>query len=87
MIKVSEMNKGFDPYNHVPTQHERILAYLEQRKSITLIECMQDLRITKLQTRLGELRVKGYIFPDKWEGNGIGRHKRYFAPTKTPRAI
>ena len=76
--------KGYDPYDHVPTQHERILGYLEQRGSITLLECMQDLRITKLQTRLGELRAKGYVFPEQWEGKGHTRYKRYFAPTRIP---
>ena len=76
-----------DPRNHNPfTQHKRILAYLEQRGSITLLECMQDLRITKLQTRLGELRKKGYVFPEQWEGKGLTRYKRYFAPTRIPRA-
>jgi len=75
--------KGYNPYNHVPTQHDRILAYLNQHNSITLLECMDKLKITKLQTRLGELRKKGYVFPERWEGNGATRYKRYYAPSKT----
>ena len=79
-----------DPRNRNPfkkeKQHKRILDYLEQRGSITMIECSDDLRITKLQTRLGELRKKGYVFPEQGEGKGHTRYKRYFAPTRIPRA-
>jgi hypothetical protein len=78
--------KGYNPYDHVPTQHERILKYLGMYKSITMMECMTGLKITKLQTRLGELRRKGYVFPEQWEGKGLTRYKRYFAPTRIPRA-
>jgi hypothetical protein len=79
-----------DPYNRNPfkrTQHQRILGYLEKYHSITLLECMDRLKITKLQTRLGELRKKGYIFPERREGNGPTRYKRYFKPTRIPRAL
>ena len=75
--------KGYNPYNHTPTQHDRILAYFKQHGSLTLLECMSRLKITKLQTRLGELRKKGYVFPERWERNGATRYKRYYAPSKT----
>jgi hypothetical protein len=42
------------------TQHERILDYMREFGSITPIEAFRDLGITKLATRVGELKRLGF---------------------------
>lgn len=44
------------------TQHEMILAYIEEFGSITPMEAFSELGITKLATRISELRRQGYEF-------------------------
>ena len=44
------------------TQYERILRYLDDFGSITPMEAFQDLGITKLATRISELKSRGYAF-------------------------
>ena len=41
------------------TQHERILDYMDRFGSITPMDAIFDLGITKLATRIGELRQLG----------------------------
>ena len=41
------------------TQHEQIIAYLEEYGSITPMEAFSELGITKLSTRIGELVRSG----------------------------
>lgn len=41
------------------TQHERIINYMEQYGSITPYDAFIDLGITKLSTRIGELKREG----------------------------
>lgn len=43
-------------------QHERIIAYLKAHKTISPMEAWNELGITKLATRISELRAKGYEF-------------------------
>ena len=42
------------------TQHEDILNYLQKRGTITPWQAFTDLGITKLATRIGELKRAGY---------------------------
>lgn len=42
------------------TQQQRILKYMDDFGSITTYEAFADLGITKLTTRISELRRKGY---------------------------
>ena len=41
------------------TQRERILAFLEENGSITPMEAFNKLKITKLSTRISEMRADG----------------------------
>lgn len=65
------------------TQHYLILDYLKRFHSITPYEAFKDLGITKLATRVSELRRMGFNIPDEWvdDYNRFGdavRFKRYF---------
>lgn len=65
------------------TQAERIREYMERFGSISPFEAFQDLGITKLSTRIGEMRDSGIpIFSDWFESkNRYGdkvRYKRYW---------
>lgn len=50
-------NKGV-----VLTQHERIYKYLERFGSITPLDAFRDLGITKLATRISEMKKSGIQF-------------------------
>lgn len=41
------------------TQHDRILLYIKDFKSITTLDAFRDLGITKLTTRISEMRSAG----------------------------
>ena len=45
-----------------PTQCERIIAYIGQFGSITPMDAFNDLGITKLATRVSEMRKQGIEF-------------------------
>ena len=47
------------------TQKELIIKYMEDFGSITTIEAFTDLGITKLTTRISELRRDGYVIASK----------------------
>ncbi len=49
------------------TQGERILNYLDEFESITPWDAFRDLGITKLATRISELKQEGYQFEQKYE--------------------
>ena len=61
------------------TQHDLIIKYLKQHKSITPMDAFNVLGITKLATRIGELKRKGYTFEDFWaeDINRFGEDVRY----------
>ena len=70
------------------TQHERILDYMDRFGSITPMDAFFDLGITKLATRIGELRQLGVpIESETVDGkNRYGekaRYKRYWMPRST----
>lgn len=48
------------------TQGERIINYLEQFGSITPMEAFRDLGITKLATRISEMRADGIEFEKEY---------------------
>lgn len=65
------------------SQHDLIIQYLSIHHSITPMDAFQQLGITKLSTRIGELKRQGYIFTDIWveDVNRFGvrcKYKRYF---------
>lgn len=61
------------------TQHDLILNYLKKFRSITPYEAFKDLGITKLATRISEMRQEGYQFADVWveDVNRFGENVRY----------
>lgn len=67
-------------------QCSRILAYLEEKGSITSLEALKDLGVFRLASRISELKHKhGYDIKDEWikVKNRYGeecRIKRYLKP-------
>lgn len=59
-------------------QSERIVKYIERFGSITPLEAFRDLGITKLATRVSEMKKDGYTFYQKME-KGVNR---WGEPTK-----
>lgn len=47
------------------TQKELIIQYMNDFGSITTIEAFSDLGVTKLTTRISELRRDGYVIASK----------------------
>lgn len=45
-----------------PTQKDRIIEYIDKFGSISPLEAFRDLGITKLATRVSEMRREGYEF-------------------------
>lgn len=64
------------------SQHEQILEYLKQNKSISMFEGFEHLRITKINSRCGELIKQGYPITGVWEKNGGKKYMRYFWEVK-----
>lgn len=63
------------------TQGERIISYLKTFKTITPMDAIHQLGITKLATRISELKKEGYKFHDVWvtTTNRFGDEVRYKA--------
>ena len=61
------------------TQHEQIWDYRERFGSITPMEGFADLGITKIATRIGEMRRRGMPIAAKMETgvNRMGKAVRY----------
>lgn len=51
------------------TQSKRVINYINQYGSITPLDAFRDLGITKLATRISELKKEGYTFYQKYEKN------------------
>ena len=49
------------------TQHEKILVYIDRFGSISPMEAFADLGITKLATRISEMRAEGMEFSQQME--------------------
>lgn len=63
------------------TQGRQIIRYLQTTSGgLTTFEAFTKLHITKLPTRISELKDKGYEFTQIWETNSDGtkRFYRYF---------
>ena len=60
-------------------QYERILQYISDYGSISPYEAFADLGITKLSTRISEMRADGIDFNQEWEvrKNRYGEKVRY----------
>lgn len=66
--------------DQIITQHKAIIGYLRyyNTRGITTFEAFEKLHITKLTTRISELKQQGYEFLQVWETNGETRYYRYF---------
>ena len=65
------------------TQHEKILIYLQNNGSITTFEAFEHLGITKLTTRISELRAAGFtIIGEKVKSASGAIFNRYSIPKK-----
>ena len=64
------------------TQHDQIINYMKEHGSITPYEAFLSLGITKLATRVSEMRRAGKDIRDVWEEEPeLGkRWKRYVLP-------
>lgn len=49
------------------TQAQRIAEYLDEFGAITPLDAFRDLGITKLATRISEMKRDGYRFSQKYE--------------------
>ena len=61
------------------TQYEDILKYMHDFGSITPMEAFSDLGITKLATRISEMRRDGFEIADDWmkKKNRYGKTIRF----------
>lgn len=69
------------------TQGERIVQYMLDYGSITPMQAFENLGITKLATRIGEMRERGIEIQSEFMSgkNRFGqpvRYKRYFLTSK-----
>ena len=65
------------------TQHEKILRYIQIHGSITTYEAFLNLGITKLTTRISELRKAGFTFiSEKCKSENGEYYFRYKLPAK-----
>lgn len=64
-------------------QKEQICDYIERFGSITPMEAFADLGITKLATRVSEMRAAGYFIDGEYETakNRFGKTVRYMRYT------
>ena len=67
------------------TQCERIIDYINQFGSISPLEAFRDLGITKLATRISEMRKDGQVFNQEYvkAKNRFGEtvyYMRYYLP-------
>lgn len=60
------------------TQAQRIENYINDFGAITPIDAFRDLGITKLATRISEMKKSGYRFSQKW----IKSENRYGEPVQ-----
>lgn len=56
-----------DQYNRLTVQHKLILDYIVAYGSISPMEAFADLGITKLSTRISEMKVLGIQFDQAYE--------------------
>ena len=66
-------------YDRLTVQQKQILDYIAAYGSITPMEAFSDLWITKLSTRISEMRMLGIRFDQTFESreNRFGRNVRY----------
>ena len=68
-----------DQLERLTSQQKAILVYIYRFGSISPMEAFSDLGITKLSTRISEMKVLGIQFDQDFEGheNRFGKKVRY----------
>lgn len=68
-----------DQYNHLTRQHKAILYLIIIRGSITPMDAFNELNITKLATRISEMKKIGVRFDQNYESrtNLLGYTSHY----------
>lgn len=68
-----------DQYNHLTRQHKAILYLIIIRGSITPMDAFNELNITKLATRISEMKKIGVRFEQTYESrtNLLGYKSHY----------
>jgi len=74
---MSISTNGGNVRKRVP-QHLRLLEYLRVRGSITTLEAFDQLRITKVSNRIGDLEAMGYDIAREPETRNGATYTRYF---------
>lgn len=83
MIDIFEVINAFsltaEQFNRLTDQQIHILWYISRYGSISPMEAFNDLGITKLATRISEMRSIGIEFGQDYEGrtNRFGKKVRY----------
>lgn len=77
-----------DQYNRLTAQQKSILDYLVAFKSITPMDAFGTLHITKLATRISEMKAMGIQFEQTYETrkNSQGKSVRYMRYRKAAAA-
>ena len=76
---INAFNLTADQFMKLTSQQMNILWYIDSFGSITPMEAFNELGITKLATRISEMRVLGIQFDQDYEGrtNRFGKKVRY----------
>ena len=51
---------------HIPTQNQRIVAYINEFGGITPLEAMRDLGVQRLASRISDMKRLGYLVVSEW---------------------
>ena len=76
---INAFNLTADQFEKLTDQQYQILWYIFKYGSISPMEAFADLNITKLSTRISEMKVLGIQFDQDYEGreNRFGKKVRY----------
>ena len=76
---IDAFNLTLHQFEKLTNQQLQILWYIDSFGSITPMEAFNELGITKLATRISEMRVLGIQFDQDYEGrtNRFGKKVRY----------
>ena len=79
MFVINAFNLTADQFEKLTDQQYQILWYIVKYGSISPMEAFADLNITKLSTRISEMKVLGIQFDQDFEGheNRFGKKVRY----------
>ena len=76
---INAFNLTEQQFEKLTTQQMHILWYIDSFGSITPFEAFNELGVTKLATRISEMRMLGIQFDQDYEGrvNRFGKKVRY----------